>query len=85
MDVVGHQAVRVDVELKLPLPGPEQGQELVMIVGGVEDVLAVVPANDQMVKPAFDFEPRSSCNNVRRRLYFGIAPNANPRIEESKA
>lgn len=85
MNVVGHQAVRVDVEPKLPFPGAEQGQELVMIVGGVEDVLAVVPANDQMVKPAFDFEPRSSCHNVRRRLYPGTAPGANPRIEESKA
>jgi hypothetical protein len=69
MNVVGHQAVRVDVEMKLPFPGPEQEQELVIIVGGVEDVLAVVPPYYQMVKPAFDFEPRSSCHKLR-----GIVP-----------
>ena len=37
----------------------EQSQHLVIVVGGVEDGLSVVATGDDVVQPAFDFDPGS--------------------------
>ena len=59
MGPIGHQAVRVKVERRPLLLPRQQREELPAVIFGVENVLPVVPARDQMVQPAFHLDPQS--------------------------
>ena len=56
VDVIGHQAVRIKVKRAFRFLALEQAQKLEVVIVFREYPLAIVPAADEMIKPASDFD-----------------------------
>jgi hypothetical protein len=58
MNVIGHEAVGVEVEREPGFLMSELNEESVVIIVGTEDELAVIAASDDVIEPALDLDSR---------------------------
>ena len=58
MNVIGHQAVGIEVEREPRLLVGELQEEFAVVVVRSEDELAIVASSDDVLEPSLDFESR---------------------------
>ena len=82
MNMIRHQAIRMNVKGQFRFLALEQAQKLEMVIGRLEYPLAIIPTRDQVVKPTSYFDSRLPCHGgprIFRRLakcqYFKPDPS----------
>lgn len=66
VNVIRHQAIRVQVERQPGLLRFEQPKQLVIILIGAEYELAIIASRDYVIQSAFDFDSRPSRHRTGR-------------------
>ena len=66
MNMIRHQAIRMNVKGQFRFLALEQAQKLEMVIGRLEYPLAIIPTRDQVVKPTSYFDSRLPGHGGRR-------------------
>jgi hypothetical protein len=82
MNMVWHQAIRVEIEWKFGFLLLEQAGELEVIIVGPEDLSMIIPASDYVVEPSSDFDPwfprHGGADAIVRRLQMSTKSSLTP-------